>query len=64
MDGAVRNCSVMDDETAQVTPKELTVKLMKAALARGARVLKGVAQVNSTPFNTQRNHIAFILAMH
>ena len=39
LDGA---CGVpMDDQTAQVTPLELTTKLMEAAMAKGAKVVIG-----------------------
>ena len=41
LDGAVRSCEVMDEETAQVTPKELTEKLVEAAVRNGAQLLVG-----------------------
>jgi len=44
LDGNVRSCSVMDADTAQVTPKELTEKLVAAALANGAQLLEGQVQ--------------------
>ena len=33
-----------DDDTAQVTPKELTIKMVAAAVARGAEVVIGTAE--------------------
>ena len=41
LDGNVRSCSLMDADTAQVTPKELTEKLVAAAVANGATLLEG-----------------------
>lgn len=41
LDGSVQKASMMDPDTAQVTPYELTVKLMDAAVAGGARVQIG-----------------------
>lgn len=41
LDGAVTKAAMMDPNTAQVTPLELTTKLMDAAVAAGARVQIG-----------------------
>lgn len=44
LDGQVRSCSLMDADTAQVTPRELTEKLVAAACANGATLLAGTVQ--------------------
>lgn len=45
LDGAVRH-ELMDPGTAQVTALELTTKMMEAAQAKGARVVKGTVEVS------------------
>eukprot|EP00195_Chlamydomonas_chlamydogama_P013559 CAMPEP_0202891534 /NCGR_PEP_ID=MMETSP1392-20130828/1578_1 /ASSEMBLY_ACC=CAM_ASM_000868 /TAXON_ID=225041 /ORGANISM="Chlamydomonas chlamydogama, Strain SAG 11-48b" /LENGTH=400 /DNA_ID=CAMNT_0049575319 /DNA_START=116 /DNA_END=1318 /DNA_ORIENTATION=+ len=44
LDGSVAAASVMDTDTAQVTPLELTTKLMEAAVQGGAQVLVDTVQ--------------------
>jgi glycine/D-amino acid oxidase-like deaminating enzyme len=44
LDGAVRRCSLMDDCTAQVTPLELTQKMIAAAIKGGAKLVIGCVE--------------------
>ena len=41
LDGQVATCSLMDADTAQTTPYELTSAMMDHAVRNGARVMKG-----------------------
>jgi len=43
LDGNISQARLMDDKTAQVTPLEITTKLMEAAKGRGAEVVIGRA---------------------
>jgi len=45
LDGKVQ-ARLMDEGTAQVTPLELTTKLMEAAISKGAKVEIGAVEVN------------------
>ena len=52
VDGQAR-CEVMDPDTAQVTPLELTVKMTEAAVARGAVVMTGTVEVSEESAKSQ-----------
>ena len=62
LDGNVFRCSSMDKETAQVTPKELTLKLMNAAVEKGAKVVLGEAQVGNAA-NAANAHLSSFTRM-
>ena len=56
-----RTCSVapMDDNTAQVTPFELTSKLMDGAVRSGAQLLLGTA--DALEFNSDRSRVEAVI---
>lgn len=56
LDGEIAQCSNMDDESgaAQIAPLELCTKLMEAAVAAGAKLVKGTVEgVETRPGPTQ-----------
>jgi glycine/D-amino acid oxidase-like deaminating enzyme len=59
LDKDVSGCSLMDADTAQVSPRELTEKLMAAAVAGGATLVHGAVEgVVSDPAGDESNAVA------